>query len=177
MTTTIKDFVEQRVELNHLPINIDECVSVIEKYTDIYPGVSEIKRFFHYVHNQVGGILNRVNPEFTELFGNLVIRGKTDITYYLFVFDEDYLEWLRLRVQLYSELTNPDDIRLLNYVELSTMNMITDLTSTDKYELISFDGIITTFNKTAYGTDQDGKSFIKFLGGKFKEGYSFKPIK
>jgi len=177
MNETIKDFVHERITKNHLAIDVAKCLEVIEKYADIYPDISEIKRFFQFVLNTVGGILTDIDEDSSELFGSLAIRGKTGITFYEFVFDEDYAAWLVLRLKVYQEIKNVDDLRLLNYVELSTMNMITDIKSTGKYELIAKDGTVTTFNKSGYGTDQDSKSFIKFLGGKFKEGYSFKPVK
>lgn len=180
---TFEDFVKQRIALNHLSINPDECLDVIEKYADIYPGISEIKRFFHFIHNKVGGILTDLDSKFAgsyhecaELFGTLVIRGKTNITFYEFVFHDDYTEWLHNRIAIYAELTDIDKIRLLNYVELSTMNMISDITTMCKYVLIAKDKTVSTFEKTGYGTDRDAQSFIKFLGTKFKEGYTFKPI-
>lgn len=172
----IESFVRERIEKNRLPIDINKCLTILEKYKEIYPGVTDVKLFFYYVLNRVGGILNDIDHDYAEMFGNLQVKGRADITFYSFDFEDDYLEWQRLRLEVYPKITNLDDIRLINYVELSTMNMISDIFTNCKYELSHNGQFIRIFNKTGYGTDQDTQSFIKFLGGKFKEGYSFKPV-
>ena len=171
----IKQFIQERINKNHLSIDIDECLDTIKKYEDIYPDTTEIKRFFHYILNKVGGILNNIDHEYAEIYGNLKVRGKKDITFYEFDFEEDYLEWQKYRLDVYKSIKNYDDNRLLNYVELSTMNMISDIFTNCKYELYK-DTELIIFNKVGYGTDKDKLSFIKYLGTKFKDGYSFRPI-
>lgn len=175
--SNIESFVKERITKNFLSINAEECLATMKKYEGIYPDTSEMKLFFYYVLNLVGGILAKVDIDYAEMYGNLKVRGKKDITFFEFDFEEDYLDWQKIRLELYPSITNNADLRLLNYAELSTMNMISDIYTKCKYELISKDGTVTYFEKTGYGTDQDKQSFIKFLGTKFKEGYSFRPIK
>jgi hypothetical protein len=172
----IREFVEEKVAKNHLTIDIDACLDTIQKYADIYPDATEIKRFFHYVLNKTGGILNAVDHDCAELFGNLKVKGRVDITFYQFDDEADYLEWQMLRAKMYAGITDMSDVRLVNYVEMSTMNMISDIFTKCMYKLIDTNGKVTYINKTGYGTDQDTQSFIKYMAVKFKEGYSFMPV-
>lgn len=174
--SNIESFVKERITKNFLSIDEKVCLETIKKYEAIYPDTSEIKLFFHYVLNLVGGVLAEINIDYAEMYGNLKVRGKKDITFFEFDFEEDYLDWQKVRLAIYPQIKNNADLRLLNYAELSTMNMISDIYTKCNYELISKDGKVTYFEKTGYGTDQDKQSFIKFLGTKFKQGYSFKPI-
>jgi len=172
----IKDYVEERVLKNQLPLVVVDCVKLIDKYEEIYPEVDSMKRFFYVVLNKVGAILSTVDKDLNELLGWIKVRGKNSINFYEFEDEGDYLNWLQGRQYLYEKLTNVDDIRLLNFLELSTMNFISDINTNCKYQL-SKDNDIIIFNKVEYGTDNSNVSFIKYLGGKFKEGYNFKPIK
>ena len=172
----LNDFIFNKITHNNLPLNINECINTVEQYKNIYEVNNEYKLFFYYIKNKVGDILNKFDHEISEIFGDLKIGGKSDITFFDFELEEHYVEWMQLRFDLYKELTN-DEIRLLNYAELTIMNFISDIYSECKYELIDKNGKVTYFNKTKYGNDQTTQSFIKFLGTKFKEGYSFKPIK
>jgi len=173
----IKEFIKERITKNHLNIDLNDCYNTIQKYESIYPDTSEIKRFFHYVVNKCGSIVIPIHEDNAEILGFLKVRGKGDITFFEFEDEEDYLNWLQVRGELYDNIKNNNDLRIVNYVELSTMNFITDITTTCKYELIAPDYTVTYFSKTGFGTDQDDRSFIKFLGTKFKDGYTFKPIK
>lgn len=172
----IKDYVEERVLKNQLPLVVVDCVKLIDKYEAIYPDVDSMKRFFYVVLNKVGAILSTVDKDLNELLGWIKVRGKNSINFYEFEDEGDYLNWLQGRHYLYEKLTNVDDIRLLNFLELSTMNFISDINTNCKYQL-SKDNDVIIFNKIEYGTDNSNVSFIKYLGGKFKEGYNFKPIK
>jgi hypothetical protein len=172
----IREFVEERVDKNHLSIDVDTCIDTISKYGVLYPEASEMKRFFHYVLNTVGGILNAVDHECTEMLGSLKVRGRGDITFFEFDHDEDYRDWLGMRLRVYNKIVDVRELRLLNYVELSTMNMISDIFTECLYELIDVDGSAVHFKKTGYGTDRDKQSFIKFLGTNFKKGYTFRPL-
>jgi len=173
----IKEFITERINKNKLSVDIDECLNVIEKYKDIYPGISDTKLFYYFIKNKVGGILNNIDHDYAEMFGNLKIKNRENIIFYEFEFEEDYLEWQPLRLEVYSKIINNNDIRLLNYVELSNINLISDTFTKCKYELIYNSQCVSTFNKIGHSTDQDTQSFIIFLSGKFKDGYSFKPIK
>ena len=172
----IKNYVEERILGNQLPLDIIDCITLIDKYESVYPEVDSMKRFFYVVLNKVGAILNEVDHDLNELLGWLKVRGRNNINFFEFDDEEDYLNWLNARFYLYQKMTDENDIRLLNFLELSTMNFIADLSTSCKYQLTKGKETII-FNKTEYGTDNSNVSFIKYLGSKFKEGYNFKPIK
>lgn len=175
---TIRSYVYERVQLNHLPIKVDECLAVIETYETIYANVSEMERFFLYIKNTVGEFLSEINEDMSEILGWLhVHKSKQDIVYFLFETEEDYYNWLCVRKDLYDKLENDDHIRLLNFLELSTMNFISDIISKCEYKMYKSNNIIN-FKKDGYGVNvQSGISFIKYIGTNFKKEYNFKPIK
>lgn len=173
----IKDYVEERIVKNQLPLDVIDCVNLIDKYQTVYPDVDEMKRFFYVVLNKVGAILNNVDDELNEILGWLRVHGRNNINFYEFEEEEDYLNWLQARVHLYENLTDLNDIRLINFLELSTMNFIADITTKCSYVLTNGKDTIY-FTKNGYGTtNQDKLSFIKYIVEKFTEGYNFKPIK
>lgn len=173
---SLNQFIKHKINNNKLPLNVNDVINIVEQYKTIYQVNHEYKLFFYYIKNKIGEILTNFDHDICELFGDLKINGKGDISYYNFELEDHYFEWLQLRYDIYNKL-NKDQIRLLNYTELTIMNFISDIYTECKYELIDNNGNITYFNKTKYGNDQTTQSFIKFLAIKFKEGYSFKPIK
>lgn len=146
-----------------------ECEEYITtKYTSSEANI--YKRFFYYVRENVyNSFLNYENNLF-----ELKIRGKLNTPFFEFEKDEDYIKWLRDRKEFYASVNTIENFRMLNFLELSLMNFITDLTTLQEYELIAPDGSSTNFKKIGYGTDQDQQSFIKYLGRKFKQGFTFK---
>jgi hypothetical protein len=174
---TIKDYIQERITLNHLPLNINECLAVIETYETIYSNVSEKERFFLFIKNKVGEILTNIDEDLSEILGWLhVHKSKQDIVYFLFETEEDYYNWLSVRKDLYLQL-NEDYTRLLNFLELSTMDFISDITTNCNY-ILELKNKKTDFKKEGYGVDVESTiSFIKYLGASFKKGYNFKPTK
>lgn len=171
----IRDYISERITKNHLPLNVDECLAVVKTYETIYANVSEEERFFLMILNNVGVKLTDINEDMSEILGWLrVHKSKQNIVYFLFETEEDYYNWLSVRTELYNKLNDKDCIRLLNFVELSTMNFISDILTKSTYVLTNGKTEIT-INKDGYGVDVDSVSFIKYLGTKFKEGYSFIP--
>lgn len=167
----IVEFINERKTKNHLNFPVDECLSYIENYADTHVESTPIKSFFHYIKNYV------IDKLSTSDLTKLKVRGKKDITFYEFDEDEDYQTWLIQRLDVYSKINDTDLLRLLNFLELTTMNFITDIVSNQNYELIDIKDNIKHFIKTGYGTNQDTQSFTKYLGVNFKQGFSFKPIK
>lgn len=175
---TIKEYITERILLNHLDINIDECLAVIKTYETIYANVSEKERFFLYIKNKVGEILTDIDEDMSEILGWLhVHKSKQEIVYYLFETDEDYYNWLSVRKELYKKLGDKHKcIRLLNFLELSTMNFISDIITSCDY-ITYTDTDTNGFSKNGYGVSSNNTlSFIKYIGMKFKNGYNFKPI-
>lgn len=167
----LRQYIEDRRVRNKLNFDIDECITYItEKYTD--SNATLYKRFFYYVRENVYNSFVMLENNLFEL----KIRGKSDTPFYEFESDEEYKKWLRFRRDFYASVNDLQNFRMLNFLELSLMNFITDLTTLQEYELISPTGEISKFKKIGYGTDQDQQSFIKYLGRKFKEGFTFKAI-
>jgi len=148
-----------------------ECEEYITtKYTSSEANI--YKRFFYYVREKVYDSFVMYENNLFEL----KIRGKLNTPFFEFEKDEDYIKWLRDRKEFYASVNTIENFRMLNFLELSLMNFITDLTTLQEYELIAPDGSTKNFKKIGYGTDQDQQSFIKYLGRKFKQGFTFKAI-
>lgn len=168
----LQKYIEDRRNQNHLNFDMDECLLYINtKYTT--SDANMYKRFFYYVRENV---YNNFGTDIENNLYELKIRGKFDTPFFEFEQEEQYIKWLRVRKEFYSKNTELNCVRMLNFLELSLMNFITDLTTLQEYELISPNGIVTKFKKIGYGTDQDTKSFIKYLGHKFKQGFTFKAL-
>lgn len=170
----IKEFVRERVEKNHLPIDVDKALAAIEAYKSVYPNETEIKLFFYYVKNEVGGIINKLDHHVAEHLGWLLVRGRGNITFYEFDDEDDFLVYLEQRPRIYAMLDN-DQKRMLNYLELTTMNFIHDITTKSKY-VLEKGGAEIKFEKTGYGQTFNTMSFIKYVGQQFKDGYTFTPV-
>jgi len=168
----LRHYIEDRRIRNHLNFDMSKCEEYITtKYTtsdaDIY------KRFFYFVRENV--------IESITMFGEnnlyeLKVRGKGNTPFFEFESDQEYKKWLQLRKLYYYHIHDIQQLRMLNFLELSLMNFITDLTTLQEYELIAPNRNITKLIKNGYGTDQDQQSFIKYLGRKFKEGFTFKAL-
>lgn len=165
------EYIEERKFKNKLLFDAVECFDYITtKYTSSEANTH--KRFFYYVRENVyNSFLNIENNLF-----ELKIRGKSVTPFFEFEHDIEYRKWLQFRKDFYSSKNTIGTFRMLNFLELSLMNFITDLTSLQEYELIAPDGSSTKFKKIGYGTDQDQQSFIKYLGRKFKQGFTFKAL-
>lgn len=172
----IRKYVEERISKNKLPLDIDEVVNLIKEYKDIYPDVSEMGRFFHVIKNKVGSIINNIDHNTAEFLGWLKIRSVNDIYFFKFEEEEDYYSWLEYRINIYNKITNKEDIRLLNYLELSTINLVKDILTESEYLLFN-DIESFIFKKNGYNVDKETKSFIKYISEKFTNDYLFKPIK
>lgn len=173
----LKLYISERIKLNNLPIDVDNAYMTVKLYADIYPDMTEFERFFQYILNEISQHLVEIDEEIAEILGFLSVHKakNSDIVYYKFLTQEDYLDWLHYRIKLYNGLSK-DNIRLLNFVELSTLDFISDIITNQKYELFNNKQKFIV-NKTEFSNDKDTKiSFIKYLGNQYKNNYSFKPI-
>lgn len=187
----LRTFVQNKIEKNQLNLDIDETISIIESYRKVYEDSTDEKRFYHYIMNQVGMILNKyaetdLERKEIELIGWLRVRGssRTNVVYYEYETDDEFYQWLQYRLKFYDRIKKHDEVRLINYLELSTMNFIQDISTNCSYFLTketAIDEKITNFSghrieKNGYGTDQDNLSFIKYMSTKFNDGFNFKPV-
>lgn len=165
-------YIEERRIKNHLYFDMNKCIEYItQRYTDI--DANKNKRFFYFVREEVYDIIKQYGEN--NIF-KLKVRGKGTTPFFEYENENDYKDWLHMRKQIYAAPIDIKNLRMLNFLELSLMNFITDLTTLQEYEIISPDNVITKFRKTGYGTDQDQQSFIKFVGSKFKQGFTFKAL-
>jgi len=197
----IRAYIVERVKKNSLPIDIDQCLDTIKSYRLVYPDVNDEKLFFYYILNRVGSILSAIDMEQAEHLGWLRVRGRDSITFYEFEEEEDYYAWLAVRPFFYKNIKDYDDIRILNFLDLSIINYIHDIESKRTYHLIkpATPNDVKIIQKTGYGTDQisskkwtflrrlmnillnrkvgrnDKQSFIKYMAAQFTNGYIFIP--
>jgi hypothetical protein len=157
-----------KIANNALPINTEDILMVYHKYKEIYPGISDLGIFFQYLRNYVGSFLMHIDMDVTEHLGWLELVDE-ERTYFYFPDEEDYLTWLGVRIAMYSKL-NKDKARILNYLELSVLNFVTDRTTKCKYKTIK-DGV----------QDYHIKDNVKFgttdLAKLFQDGHIFIPVK
>lgn len=168
----LRQYIEDRRVRNHLHFDMSKCEEYItEKYTSSDANV--YKRFFYFVREDVYDIISKFGEN--NIF-EIKVRGKGNTPFFEFDCDEQFKKWLQYRKKIYSAPIEIQRLRMLNFLELSLMNFITDLTTIQEYELISPEGVISKFKKIGYGNDQDQQSFIKYIGRKFKQGFTFKAL-
>jgi hypothetical protein len=125
-----------------------------------------------------GEIASKYSHELEELLGWLEVHKHKimEVVYFYMPDSADYARWKVYRKDLYNSLTNADDIRILNYVEMSTINFITDISNTN---YILSNGVETIkLSQIGYNIEYNGEraSFIHVLGKYFKLGYTYKII-
>jgi hypothetical protein len=185
----LRKYVKNKIDKNQLNLDIDQTILMIISYRKIYENVSDDILFFHYIMNKVGEILNKYvtndnEKKELELLGWLRVRGSLNskVVYYEYETDDEFYQWLQYRIKYYKRMIDVKDIRMINYLELSTMNFITDINTNCDYTLqkLEYKSSVGTknilnFKKTEYGTNQDNLSFIKYVSNKFNQGYIFYP--
>lgn len=160
------DTIKEKIEINSLPLDIDITISNVKEYETIYPGKSYQERFFMYVLNTIGAFLTPLNETASEILGWLKMRNVNDVYFFEFESPEDYYNWLSVRVDLYSKLNN-DQMRLMNYLELTMVDFIRDTSTTCTYKYIDND---SSFTKVK---DDDT---LKNIVQEFRNKKTYKPI-
>lgn len=179
----IEDYIKYKIEKNNLPFVTEKLVDVINNYhnKETYRNFSKEQLFYQYILNEAGKIIASIDINIAEHFGYLKpIKSHYDskIIYYEFFTEEDYYEWLNNRISIYEKITNEKDLRILNYVELCTINFVKDITTTYNYKLLNNKmKTIKSFKKEGYGVDiQKNVSFIQFLSHHFNKKINFSPV-
>ncbi len=173
----IRQFVEKKINDNDLNIDIEWCLKTIKQYENLYPNTNEKHRFFYVLLNLVGAFLHDADEDLGEVLGWIKVGNIKDVYFFKFSDEEDYLNWLQARIYLYEHVVasgNKENLRLLNYLELSILNFIKDITTNCTYEIIKT--TTYTVRKEGFGNNFNQLSFIKYLVGKFNDGYLFKPV-
>jgi hypothetical protein len=172
----LREYIRERIEKNKLPLDLDHTSSHSILYKEKNDNCEYIG-FFRYLLNLVGGAINDINPDYAELFGLLQIKKakQSQMIYYRWLSEEDYYEWLNIRKDVYTNLNN-ENKRILNFIELSTLEFLSDIKSNTKYKLTNNSGHII-FNKNGYTASilKNG-SFIKYLSNQYMQGYTFEVL-
>ena len=172
----LRAYIKERIEKNKLPLDLDHTCkhSILYKEKD---DKCDFICFFRYLLNIIGGDINEINEEYTELFGLLQIKKakQSKMIYYRWLTEEDYFDWLNVRKEIYLKL-NKENTRILNFIELSTLDFLSDIRSYEKYKLYNKDTTII-FNKKGYTADLlKNQSFIKYLSRQYMNGFTYEVL-
>lgn len=131
----LRAYIKERIEKNKLPLDLDHT----SKHSILYRNEDDDCKymcFFRYMINLIGGAINEINPDYTELLGLLQIKKakQSSMIYYRWLTEEDYYDWLNIRKEIYNKL-DVDNKRLLNFIELSTLDFLSDIKT---YENINY---------------------------------------
>lgn len=177
----ITEFVHKKNEDNHLGLNEAEVVLEIKKLKTLFNDISEYELFYTVLLNMFGHILNTIDTKepHAEMLGWLKVKkrnyGNNNIIYYYrFETEDDYYYWLSIRKKIYSKLSNYSEIRLFNYIELSTFDFITDSLNNGTYKVYNNNEKVT-IKKQGILTSS-GNKFIKELVSYYNKKFIFKPI-
>ena len=171
----LRAYIKQRIEKNKLPLDLDHT----SKHSILYRNDDDCKYmcFFRYIINLIGGAINEINPDYTELLGLLQIKKakQSSMIYYRWLTEEDYYDWLNIRKDIYNKL-DVDNKRLLNFIELSTLDFLSDIKTYEKYKIYNKKGSVI-FNKKGYTADLlKNQSFIQYLTKQYSKGYTYEVI-
>jgi len=173
-------YIKNKIDNNKLPLSFDNTIKMVNELKKVNTkNYTDKQLFYQYILNIAGKIIANVDIEVAECFGYLEpkLSFNADIIYYEFFTEEDYYDWLSSRKEIYAKIDNIEDIRILNYVELCTMDYIKDISTICDYEIIHNDKVIKKFCKTEFGVNVDTPlSFIKFVSSFFRKNMVYKPV-
>ena len=163
---------EERVNTYNLPLDVNTVHQVCMDYINIYPDTTYNERFYLYILNNIGSVLTTINEDIGEILGWLKVKKIDNMICYEFETPEDYLAWINNRHIFYMhEELSLTDIRLLNFVELSCIDFISNDFSykeDHKYVITHNDyPDIQNIKKV------DDIPFFKILADAFKNNFNF----
>lgn len=177
----LKEFVQQKIESNKLSLDLDIVLSEIEKLKNTISYEDEFELFYIHILNLLGNIILTVDGDHlrAEMMGWLKVK-KTSYNdklmyFYRFETEDDYYYWLNNRIDIYDKLDDILEIRLLNFIEMSTFDFVSDGISNCKYKLFKTNGKYDILQKTGMITN-DGNKFMKVIAKHFNDGNYYKPV-
>lgn len=170
----VTKYVKDKINNNLLNLDIEEVVKILYVLEKEYNIHCYKILFMKYIHNLIVSIINDKN--ITNIFSHIEITKHRimDIVYYQYLDNGEYEAWKTLRPEIYDKL-NFNDIRLLNYFEMSTLNFITDIS--DKTFIIYNNDKVYTVEQKGYNIyyNRDKQTpFMSFLSKYFRLNYAFK---
>lgn len=172
----MKEFISDKITKYNLNLDAELVFKTIQEYKSIYTGESERNLFYYYLKNYVGKYINDISEEYSELFGLLKIENSNNVNYYIFDFDEDFCSWSKYKIDIYEKLKDDSIIRILNFIELSTLNFINSNNSNFYCKIYDKNGFYITEVKQGKTNHTPEQNFIPYLSDKFKNNYNFKII-
>lgn len=178
---TFRDYIKNKINKNHLPLDVDETFKIVNYFKEhnLYKDYTDYQLLYQYILNLAGSIIANIDMSTAECFGYLKpkVSYKKEVIYYEFFTEPDYYDWLNSRKEIYANVNSYDDLRILNFVEMCTMNFITDINTESKYEIYNNClKKIDTIIKTKFGVDKSNLSFIKYLASEFYKENVYKHI-
>lgn len=178
----IKEYVDSKIKKNSLPIDLDKTLDIINQLNDggMYNKYTLQQIFYQYILNLAGNIIAKIDIDISECFGYLKPKESfksKNIIYYEFFTEEDYYEWLNNRKTIYDKITNYDDIRLLNFVEMCTINFNTDISTNTEYEILDKTlKLVENINKTGGIIENKTGTFITYIVEQFYKNNVYKVV-
>lgn len=181
---SLEKFVKNKIVSNKLDIDLSISIDTILKMKESgHPYNNEEELFYYYILNLFGKILltmDNGDVTRTELLGLLKVKfseyNNKKMYFYRYETEEDYYYWLNIRKNIYNKLTDKKEIRLLNFIEMSTFDFVCDGTNNDEYIIYNETGKINHIQKTGMICASDGSKFMKTLATNFNLGNYYKVI-
>lgn len=172
--------IKDKITENNLNLDVDIVLKAIEELKTDNISDDKLYLFYTYILNLVGDIISKVaDDKIVEILGWLKIKNTIykdkSMYFYRFETDDDYSLWLIKRKEIYSKLDDYKEIRILNFLELSTFDFISDVDSNCRYRVYNKLEKIT-IQKAGMVCTKDNSKFNKTLANYFKENFIFKPI-
>lgn len=173
-----------------LGIDVDSMQKEILMLKDTLKLESENESFFHYIKNKIGGELNSLGEEWTDVFAWLKIVKKGNHDWFMYDFEEyeDYLMWKELRISILSQMSSLG-IRLVNLFEINCANFVAESQFIRANDLREYYMAECDFEKIIFVTngkimkfldinylDFESMDFITFYKTMFQKGYKMVPL-
>lgn len=180
----LTEFIKNKNKINKLGLDVDK---VIETVNDMKKSGhhfnDEEDLFYYYILNLFGKIILSIDSgdvTRAEMMGWLKVK-KSDFNgkvmyFYRFETEDDYFLWLNMRKDIYAQITDQKELRLLNFIELSTFDFVVDGQTNGKYNVYQDGKKLNTIQKTGMICAHDGSKFMKTMATNFNDLKYFKPI-
>lgn len=180
---TIEDFVKLKIDSNKLELDYEYVIETIYSMKKSgQPYNNEMELFYYFLLNMLGQIILTIDDgdvKRVELMGWLKVKSSIydgkEMYFFRFETEDDYYNWLNIRKDIYKQLTDPKEIRILNFIELSTFDFVSDNITNGKYVITNGEKNIK-IQKTGMVCTRKKEKFIKHIASYFNNNYIYKPI-